>query len=460
MAVVEITIPYRPRTWARPFHVSTRRFAALILHRRAGKTTAVINHHQRAATDDAWECRRLLSLRPDLTAADLETLLHPPGGRHYGHVMPQRNQAKLVVWDRLKYYASVIPGVKFNESELLARYPSGHKFQLFGADDPDALRGPAFSGLSFDEYSQQPANIFSEVLSKALGDHLGYAIFVGTIKGKDHLYQTWHAAKDASEWFTLWQDVDRSIATEEDITVQLLQHAMDDERKLIAQGLMTLDEFEQEWFLSTDAAIKGQWFVNELRALKEDGRITNVPYDPLLPVDTDWDLGVDDATAIWFSQSLRSGEVRLIDYYENTGEGLPHYAQMLQQRGYVYGTHWAPHDIQVRELGSGKSRVDIAAGLGLKFRVAPNISVVDGIQAARLLLGRCWFDQVKTVRGLDMLRHYRKRFNAAMMEFTSTPIHDHASHGADALRTLAVRHQTPEVRRAARWTPVSAEWSG
>src|SRR5580704_2697088 len=251
-AGVDVEIPYEPRRWARPFHASLKRFAALVLHRRAGKTTCVINHHQRAAMDDGWERRRLLFLAPTLSPAELEELVHPPGGRHYGHIMPQRNQAKLVVWDKLKYYATGIPGVKFNESELLVRYPTGHKFQLFGADDPDALRGPAFSGLSFDEYSQQPRNIFSEVLSKALGDHLGYAIFVGTIKGQDHLFQTYQAAKDSTDWFACWQDIDRSIATEEDVTITLLQQAMADDRKLIAQGLMSAEEYEQEWYLSTD----------------------------------------------------------------------------------------------------------------------------------------------------------------------------------------------------------------
>ena len=161
-----------------------------------------------------------------LTESELKELINPPGGRHYGHIMPLRTQAKLVVWDKLKYYAATIPGVKFNESELLVRYPKGHKFQLFGADDPDSLRGPAFSGLSFDEYSQQPRNIFSEVLSKALGDHLGYAVFVGTIKGRDHLFQTYEAAKVSPDWFALWQDIDRSIATEEGVTIKLLEQAM------------------------------------------------------------------------------------------------------------------------------------------------------------------------------------------------------------------------------------------
>lgn len=448
MAVIEVTIPYAPRTWAKKFHESFKRFGALILHRRAGKTTCVINHHQRAATSDAWERQRLLTLQPDLNEANLRELLNPPGGRHYGHIMPQRNQAKLVVWDKLKYYASGIPGIRFNESELLVRYPGGHKFQLFGADDPDALRGPAFSGLSFDEYSQQPSNIFSEVLSKALGDHLGYAVFVGTIKGRDHLYRTYEAAKGSADWFSLWQDIDQSIATEGSITIQLLQQAMEDDRKLIAQALMTEAEYEQEWYLSTDAAIKGQWYQKELSVLRKQARIATVPYDPGLPVDTDWDLGMVDATAIWFSQSTRSGEVRLIDYYEATGESLPHFASVLKDKGYSYGEHWAPHDIQLKELSSGRSRLEAALAHGIRFRVCPNVSVIDGIHAARLLFPRCYFDEQRTVRGVDCLRHYRKRKNEAIDEFTSQPVHDWASHGADAFRYLAVRHKTPREEDA------------
>jgi len=375
--------------------------------------------------------------------------------------MPARNQAKLVVWDRVKYYAGVVPGVKFNEAELLVRYPNGNKLQLFGADDPDALRGPAFSGLSFDEYSQQPRNIFSEVLSKSLGDHLGYAMFVGTIKGKDHLFLTWDAAKDSADWFSLWQDADRSLATEDGPTIKLLETAMSDDRKLIAQGLMTQEEYEQEWFLSTEAAIKGQWYQRELREARLADRICRVPHDPALPVDTSWDLGVNDTTAIWFSQSTRGGEIRLIDYYEHSGEGLPHYAQVLKDKGYHYGTHWGPHDVQVRELGSGRSRIETAKALGIAFRVTPNIGVDEGIHAARLLFSRCYFDEQKCKAGLEALRHYRKRYNATLQEFTGTPVHDWASNGADAFRYLAVWHKTPEdpapVARV-RPYPVSA-WS-
>jgi phage terminase large subunit len=459
VAIVEI--PYRPRNWAKSFHAELVRWAVLVLHRRAGKTTALMNQHLRAAMDDDWERARLLKIRPALTGAELEELLHPPGGRHYGHVMPTRVQAKQTTWDRLKFYAGVIPGVKPNESELLLRLPSGNKIQLFGADDPDSLRGIGPSGISFDEFSQQPENIFSEIISKALADHLGYAIFAGTIKGKDHLYET-HAHTDGDKaWFRLWQDVDVSLATEEGITIQNLETAMEDDRKQITQGLMTQDEYDQEWFLSPEASIKGAWFGKEMLAAKNEGRITRVPYDPALPVDTDWDLGVDDAMAIWFSQSLRSGEIRLIDYYEASGEGFPHYVGVLANRGYIYGKHHPPHDIAVREMGTGKSRKETAKSLGLTFQEPmAALDLADGINAARLCLAKCWIDTDKCAKGIEALRNYRKAFNKRLNEFTGTPVHNWASHGADAYRTLAVRHRPPTApkQRERQSSPLS--WMG
>jgi hypothetical protein len=210
-----------------------------------------------------------------------------------------------------------------------------------------------------------------------------------------------------------------------------------------ARAVMTPDEFQQEFECSFEASVKGAIYANELETARTTGRITTVPYDPVLPVDTDWDLGVGDATAIWFSQSLKSGEIRLIDYYEHAGEGLPHYAEVLRRRGYTYGSHWAPHDIQVRELGSGRSRLEAAASLGIRFQMVPNIPVEDGIHAVRMLLPRCWFDKVKTRVGVEALQHYRRDYNQRLKEFKATPVHDFASHGADAFRGLAVRHRTP-----------------
>jgi hypothetical protein len=469
-----IEIPYAPRLWAKKLHASYRRWAALVLHRRAGKTTAVLNHHQRAAMDDEWELARLRFLLPEAPVAHLKGLLKH---RVYWHVMPTLNQAKIVAWDMLKEFASPIPGVKVNNSELQVTYPNGNKLRLMGADDPDSLRGPALSGLSLDEYSQISGRVFGEILSKALGDHIGYCIFSGTIKGKDQLFDSYSKSKDDPEWYTVWQDVDRSLATESGPTITALTRAMEDDRKLVIKGIMTQGEYDQEWYLSPDAAIKGAIYVNEIMAARKAGRITRVPYDAALPVDTDWDLGIGDAMVCWFTQSLKSGEVRVIDYYENSGEAIPHYARMLRgdlpvigddpieraklvaanarRQGYAYGKHWGPHDIAVRDLGTGKTRIQTFQDHGYKFEVTPRLTehvkgeLEEGINAVRLLLARCWFDETNCEVGLEALRHYRRGFNERLDEFKPEPVHDWASHGADAFRGLAVRHQVPvEAKKA------------
>jgi hypothetical protein len=207
-----------------------------------------------------------------------------------------------------------------------------------------------------------------------------------------------------------------------------------------ATRLKTLPDMERR------ALLEGRWDVidvpgaiykREIEDAFSEGRIGRVPYDPVLPVHTAWDLGVGDATSIWFCQVTRA-EVRLIDYFEASGEGLNFYASVLDQKRYKYGLHYAPHDIEVRELGSGRSRIETAASLGLFFNVAPNIALEDGIHAARMLLPRCWFDQEKCAAGLECLQNYRREYNSRLQEFKATPVHDFASHGADALRYLAL----------------------
>jgi phage terminase large subunit len=450
-----VVIPYCPRNWAKRLHASLKRWSVLVLHRRAGKTTAILNHHQRAALDDDWERRRLRALVPTISDGQLRELLKR---RTYWHVMPSYRQAKLTgAWDTLKEISRPVPGFKPNESEMSVLYPNGNKIQLIGADKPDSLRGPGLSGLSLDEYSQINSRTFGEVLSKALADHLGYGIFSGTIKGTDQLYKTHEAAKGDADWFSLWQDIDVSLSTEDGGTVTALRQALLDDRKLVLQGLMSQAEFDQEWYLSPEAAIKGAFYGDQLQALRKNGQICRVPYDPALPVDTDWDLGID-AMAIWFSQSTRSGEVRLIDYHEDVGGGLIECIKVLKEKPYIYGQHWAPHDIEVREISSGTTRKQTAAAQGILFQVTPRIEVADGINAAKMLLPRCYFDEGKTARGVDCLRQYKKTFQPALNQFSAKPVHDWASHGADAFRGLAVRYKqprTPAAKSDSGWRPVT-----
>ena len=405
-----ICIPYAPRPLQVAIHASldTHRFAAVVCHRRFGKTVLGVNHLQK--------CALTLDLpRP-----------------RFAYLAPTYTQGKAVAWDYIKHYAGPLPH-EVNESELRIDYPNGGQVRIFGADNPDSLRGLYFDGVVLDEFGLMPPRIFSEVVRPLLTDRQGWALFIGTPNGKNQFYDVIQQAKDDSTWY----HADYKASQTRIIPQAELQ---------LARASMTQDEYNQEFECSFEASVKGAIYARELQRAREDDRITRVPYDPALVVDTDWDLGVGDATAIWFSQSLRSKEMRLIDYYEASSEGLPHFKGVLNQKGYTYGQHWAPHDIQVREFTSGQSRFELASQLGIHFAITPrNQQLEDGIHAARMLFPRCWFDADKCRRGLEALQGYRWTPRDTLKNPTGKPlpVHDWSSHGADAFRGLASRWYQP-----------------
>ena len=405
----EVVIPYRPRPQQRLLHqtLDANRFVVSVTHRRLGKTVMAVNHLIRAA------------------------LTCPRDRPRFGYIAPTYRMGKATAWDFLQFYSRVIPGVLFNQSELRVDYPNGGQVRIYGGDDPDNLRGLYLDGAVLDEYGLHQHDIFTTVIRPALADREGWALFLGTPNGKNQFYDIAQFAQSGVEG---WAYVRLPVSQTGIIP--------DGELKA-ARAVMTEDEYQQEFECSFEAAVKGAIYAAELLKAREEGRIGVVPYDPVLPVDTDWDLGIGDLTAIWFSQSTRSGEVRLIDYHEASGEGLPYYVGVLKSKPYVYGRHWAPHDIQVKELASGRSRLEAARSLGISFQVCPNVSVDDGIHAARMVFGRCWFDAVKCRVGLEALQHYRRDYNSRLNEFKATPVHDFASHGSDAFRYLAVRQRVP-----------------
>ncbi len=421
--VIEIQIPYKPRPLQRALGalVRTHRFGVVVCHRRFGKTVFGVNMNQQTALQCARDRPRVAYIAPTYT------------------------QGKTTSWDYMQHYARPIPGVAFNQSELRVDYPNGGQARIFGADNPDSLRGMYLDRATLDEYGLHPAKTFSEVIGPTLVDRGGSALFLGTPNGKNQFYEIAQHAKRAQaagdrNWF---------YAEFKASDTGLLDTAYLD----AARAVMTSDEYAQEFECSFEASVKGAIYAKELEAARHEARITDVPVDPTLKVDTDWDLGIGDAMCVWFSQTVKgSGQVRLVDYYEATGEGFPHFVQVLAEKRYTYGTHWAPHDIAVRELGSGKSRLEVAAALGLRFSVTPRVAtgqgqeLEDGIHAARLFLPRCWFDQTRCRRGLEALGQYRRDYNTRLGEFIASPVHDHASHGADAFRGLAVRHQLPKER--------------
>ena len=399
---VTAVIPYEPRCQFHDYHERTQRWAFLLAHRRAGKTVATVND----IIARAWA---------------------QPNGR-YAYIAPFFVQAKDIAWAYAKRYAHPLLayGGKVNESELSIELPNKSSLRLYGAENGERLRGLGFDGVVLDEYAQFPAWLWGEVILPTLTDRGGWATFIGTAEGRmNDFYRKNLIAKESAEWF---YGVLR--ASETGI---IAPHELD-----MMRAQMTADEYAQEMECSFDAAIRGAIYASEIAAMHESGRVSQVPWTRSLPVHTFWDLGVGDATAIGFVQQV-GAQIHAIDYYEASGEGLQHYAKVLQDRGYTYGKHFAPHDIQVRELGAGgRSRFDTAAALGINFDVAPRTTLEDGIHAARMLLPRMWFDSTKCQRWLDALSTYRWAENKALDEFKATPVHDWSSHAADMTRYLAV----------------------
>lgn len=424
MLVPTVQIDYEPRPlqWTLHDALESSRFAVAVCHRRFGKTVLAINH----LLKHALVCRKE---RP-----------------RFAYLAPTYTQGKAIAWDYIQHYARAIPGVLFNQSELRCDLPNGGQLRIYGADSPDNLRGIYLDGVVLDEYGLMPANVFSEVLRPALSDREGWAFFIGTPNGKNQFYDVAQQAKaDPSWFFAEYRASETGLISPDELRA--------------ARSVMTEDEYRQEYECSFEASVKGAIYATELEAARVSGRVTTVPYDPVLPVDTHWDLGVGDATAMWFVQSPRSGDVRVIDYYEQSGEGLPHYAAVLASRGYTYGAHYAPHDIQVREIGSGRSRLETARQLGITFRVTPNVALEDGIHAARMLLPRCWFDAAKCRQGLEALQHYRRDYNTRIGEFKAVPVHDWSEHGASAFRYLALNQKAAtDVKVKPYIKPLPPDW--
>jgi len=202
------------------------------------------------------------------------------------------------------------------------------------------------------------------------------------------------------------------------------------------------DLYQHIWEGECLTSHKGAYYQDQMRNARTEGRITRVPWEPQIPVSTFFDLGISDSTSIWFMQSV-GREIRFIDYEEHSGEGLPFYAKLLQSKPYVYDEHFAPHDIAVRELGSGRSRIEIARDLGIHFNKVRNIGIQDGIEAARAIFPRCWFDQEKCRLGIDALASYHKEYDEINQVYKQRPVHDWSSHGADAFRYFAVGFNEP-----------------
>lgn len=414
MAVKEIVIPYTPRPQFEAYHDRTERFAKIVAHRRFGKTVGCLN---------------------DLIKRALcSTRVQPPP--RYAYIAPTYTQAKDVAWNYLKFYSAPIPGLKMSESELWIEYPNGARIRLYGADNYERMRGLYFDDVVIDEPAQFDPRAWPEVIRPTLADQGGGATFIGTPAGRDWFYKVDlnHDGAQAEGFFRLTLKAsDTGIIPQEEL-------------ESLKRGLSE-EQYAQEFECSFEAAVIGAYYGRLMNAAENDkpSRITGVPYEPTSQVWTAWDLGVRDATSIWFAQVV-GREIRLIDHYEATGADLGHYVRELGLRPYLYAGHIVPHDAQAKELGTGKSRPEVLESLGLKnITIAPMHRVEDGINAVRTIIPRCWFDAKKCARGIDALKLYRAEFDDKLQALKPRPVHDWTSHAADAFRYLAMTLDTKIV---------------
>jgi hypothetical protein len=394
---------YRSRPQFAPFHARKQRFAAIVAHRRAGKTVACINDLQ----DGALRCP---NVRP-----------------RFAYLSPYLKQSKTVAWDYLRAAMSPLRGLgaEVNESELRVDYHNGGQVRLYGADNADALRGIYLDGVVLDEFADMDPRVWAEVIRPALADRQGWAVFIGTPKGRNAFYDMWKRSQEEENWFSLMLKASESgLIAESELA--------------LARRDLSEDQYEQEFECSFDAAIVGAYYGKLMQQAEADKRITGVPYEPASQVWTAWDLGIRDATAIWFAQVV-GREIRIIDYYEASGVDLGHYVREVNNRPYSYGGHFVPHDAQAKELGTGKTRLEVLETLGLRnVTVAPMHRVEDGINAVRVMIPKCWFDKTKCERGIEALKLYRAEYDDKLQALRPRPVHDWASHAADAFRYLAL----------------------
>jgi len=407
-------LPYlEPRTYQIPVHAamdSGIRRAVLVWHRRAGKEIT---------------CWSIMIKKAYFERVGL-----------YIYFFPTSRLGRRILWDGKdkegrrfidQIPKSIIDGEP-NSMEMKVKLKNGSIIQIVGTDNIINV-GINPVGCVFSEFSLQDVAAWN-LIRPILRENEGWAVFNFTPRGKNHAYDIYHMAKNNPEWFCQNLSIrDTGVLSEDD---------MNKERE---EG-MSEQLIQQEYYCSFDQGVEGAFYAKLLDQAEFDGRVTNVPYDPAAAVDTFWDLGVSDATAILFVQNVGK-EIHIIDMYHNEGEGINHYANILrqksEQRRWVYGNHYAPHDIQVRELGHGaQTRWQSAKDLGIKFEIVPNIAIIEGIEMARNLFPRLWVDTNNCKYFLKCIANYHKMYNEKYNVYSDRPVHDWSSHVADAFRMLGV----------------------
>lgn len=379
--------------------------------------------------------RRVLAIMPrragkDMTAWNLciKACLKKPCVIYY--IFPTYAQAKKVIWDSIttsgERFLDYIPKELIestNSQEMKIRFVNGSLLQLVGSDAYDALMGTNPQGVVFSEYALQDPRAY-QYMRPILTANDGWALFISTPRGKNHMWELYNIAKQSPDWFCYKLTLND--------TNHIPLHLIEKEKQEMSEDLI-----QQEYYTSFEMGVEGAYYTKYIDRMRIKGQIGNVPWESSFKVHTAWDLGVRDSSVILWFQTIGQ-TVRIIDYYEKNKEGLEHYINVLENKPYSYGKHIAPHDIRVREFTSGLTRIEKARQLGVKFTVADDVSIVDGIEAVRSMFSKTWIDETNCSGLIKALENYRQEYDIKKRVYNAQPLHNWASHAADAMRYLAV----------------------
>jgi phage terminase large subunit len=425
---VEITLP---NGWVpRDYQLDAWRYLE------AGGKSAYLIWHRRSGKDD--------------TALHWAAVASHMRVGNYWHMLPQATQARAAVWEAINPHTGkrrideAFPKElreTTRENEMFIRFKNGSAWQLVGSDNYDRLVGSPPIGVVFSEWALAKPQAWA-YLRPIMAENGGWAAFITTPRGRNHAAKMYEALKGDERAFVQKLTAEQTgVFTKEQLAAE--------RKAYIGEYGATQGQalFDQEYMCSFDAALMGAIYARDIQAAQDRGQLTAVPYEPSRLVSTAWDIGWGDSTAIWFYQ-LIGAEVRVIDFYETRGEPVTHYLSVLKARGYQYDTLWLPHDADNGQLATGKSIAELVRENGFKVQIAPKLSIEEGINAGRLLLGKAVFDEKRCGPGIEALRNYRWDYNARLDELKPEPLHDWSSHASDAFRYLAVslRTEKPKVK--------------
>ena len=430
---MDLTIPYKftPRDYQLPLWQYMEPFMLPPAQRPIGYTDrggrAACCWHRRAGKDlnCIHMCAKAGVLRPGT----------------YWHVFPTYKQGKKIAWDGMTKdgvpFLDAFPKelvVSKNNVDMLLKTSFGMNYQVIGADKPDSLVGANPVGVIFSEWSLIDPYAW-QLLQPVLAENAGWAIFIFTMRGRNHGYDMLELAKKEQMWHHSNLTVNSTKAVP--------MAAIDECRRTGMSEAMV----EQEFYNSPDAPQPGAYYGKQMQQIRKNGQIKTFGYDPRLEVHTAWDLGMSDDTAIWFIQRVGK-EHRAIDYYYRSGEGFAHYAKVLDSKPYRYGRHYGPHDLKVRELGTGKSRYETAKKMGIRFTIVQKHGLSEGIEAVRNILPNFFFNDQKCKTGISGLEQYRKKpldendqenntEDESVKAYYDQPVNDWTRHPSDAFRIYA-----------------------